>query len=69
MLRSIGVDQNIVNIIEDMYNRTECAIQIDGKLTEWIAVNAGVRQGCILSPKLFNVFLEYVMDEVKEPPW
>ena len=34
MLRSIGVDQNIVNIIEDMYDRTECAIQIDGKLTE-----------------------------------
>lgn len=65
MLRSIGVDQNIVAIIEDMYDRTECAIQIDGKLTEWFSVNVGVRQGCILSPTLFNVFLEFVMDEVK----
>ena len=64
MLRLI-VDQNIVNIIEDTYDRTECAIQIDGKLTEWFAVNVGVCQGCILSPTLFNVFLGYVMDKVK----
>ncbi len=65
MLRSIGVSHNIVDIIEYMYDNTECAIQIDGKITEWFKVKIGVRQVCVLSPTLFNVFLEFVMDEVK----
>ena len=65
MLRSIGISHKIVDIIEYMYDHTECSVQIDGKLTEWFPVTIGVRQGCILSPTLFNIFLEFVMDEVK----
>ena len=62
---AIGVDTKIVNIIEALYKDTECAIVIDGHITEWFKVNIGVRQGCILSPTLFNIFLEFVMKELK----
>ena len=57
--------QKIVDIIESMYNNTECAVRIDGKLTEWFKVLNEVRQDCILSPTLFNVFLEFVLDELE----
>ena len=65
MMIAIGVDTKIVNIIEALYKDTECAIVIDGHITEWFKVNIGVRQACILSPTLFNIFLEFVMKELK----
>ena len=65
MMTAIGVDTKIVNIIEALYKDTECAIVIDGHITEWFKVNIGVRQGCILSPTLFIIFLEFVMKELK----
>ena len=64
MMRYIGVNHKIVNIIEELYKNTECAIVINGQLTEWFKVEVGVRQGCIMSPTLFNIFLEFVMDEL-----
>ena len=64
MLRSIGVGKKIVNIIEQLYDETECAVIINGHLTDWFEVKVGVRQGCLLSPVLFNLFLEFVMNEI-----
>ena len=48
-----------------MYDNTQCSILVDGQMTEWFEVLVGVRQGCILSPSLFNLFLEFVIDELK----
>ena len=64
MLKSIGISIKIVNILEFMYKNTECTVMIDKNLTEWFRVEVGVRQGCILSPTLFNIFLEFVMDGI-----
>ena len=65
MMRSIGVDNKIVNIIEQLYEETECAVTINGHITDWFTVGVGVRQGCLLSPTLFNIFLEFVMQELE----
>ena len=48
-----------------MYDKTQCAVLIDGHITEWFNVIVGVRQGCLLSPTLFNLFLYFLMDEIK----
>jgi len=66
MMLAIGVDPKLVRIIESLYNDTECAVVIDGNLTEWFKVEIGLRQGCLLSPTLFNIFLEFVMKELKD---
>ena len=67
MMIAIGIDPKIVRIIESLYNETECTVVIDRQLTEWFAVKIGLRQGFPLSPTLFNIFLEFVMQELKKP--
>ena len=64
-LRSIGVDQVLVDLIENTYKQTECAVVINGKITDWFQVVTGVSQGCLLSPSLFNLFLEFVMKDLR----
>ena len=64
MMYSIGINSKIIKIIESMYNKSSCTIIVDGKLTEWFKVAIGVRQGCLLSPTLFNLFLDFVMEEL-----
>ena len=64
-MRSIGIDNKLVDLIENMYKQTKCAVMVNGKVTEWFDVIVGVRQGCLLSPSLFNLFLELVMKDVQ----
>ena len=64
MMRAIGVSTKIVNIIEKMYNNTQCSVAINGQLTKRFQVAMGVRQGCLLSPTLFSLFLDFVMAEI-----
>ena len=54
MIRTIGVNNKIVNITENMYNKTK-----------WFEVAVGFRQGCLLSTTLFKLFLDFTMKEVK----
>ena len=61
MLLAIGVDPKIVRIVEELYNNTECAVVIDGQLTEWFEVHVGLRQGIFLSPTMFNIVLDFVI--------
>ena len=44
-----------------MYSGTQSAVRVDGELTDWFGVNAGLRQGCLLSPALFNIYMDNVM--------
>jgi len=67
MLRAIGIDPRFVNIIENLYKNTGVLLLINVvnlQVTKWFKVKVGVRQGCLLSPILFNIFLDYVMDEL-----
>ena len=65
-LRSIGVDKALVDLIECIYKQSTCSVMVNGKISDWFDVLIGVRQGCLLSPGLFNLFLEFVMEDVKK---
>ena len=65
MMRSVGIIKNIVSIVEKIYDKTVFAVFDDGLLNESFSVSFGVRQGCILYSTLFNLFLDFVMDEIK----
>ena len=55
MMRSIGICNKIVNIIEKMHEKATCAVVVDGILTRWLSLSIGVRQGCFLY-QLYSIF-------------
>lgn len=59
------VKLSIPKILEKLYKNSKCVVTIDGKLTEWFSVLVGVRQGYLLSPTPFDIFLEFVVNEIK----
>src|SRR6218665_456111 len=61
VMRHYGYPEKIVIILENAYKDTFSAVRVNGELSEWFERVKGVLQGCVLSPLLFNIFLEMIM--------
>ena len=55
-----------VRAIEHLYDIAISAVQMDGSTGEWFRTTVGVRQGCLLSLTLFNIFLKRIMSDALE---
>ena len=60
LLRSRGVDPHLVDIIEDLYDGCSGEVMVQGYKSKKFAMKTGVRQGCALSPLLFNLFIDHI---------
>ena len=56
-LKSKGIRGKVFNLIKKIYTNEKCKIKVGGMLSDTFDANQGVRQGCILSPLLFNIFI------------
>ena len=56
-LKEKGIDGRILDIIRPLYLGDTASVKIDKSFSPPFATNIGVRQGCVLSPLLFNIFL------------
>src|SRR6218665_378659 len=61
VMRHYGYPEKIVTILENAYKDTFSAVRVNGELSEWFETVMGVLLGCVLSPLLFNIFLEMIM--------
>ena len=66
-LKKQNIHSNLVHLIGSLYENTSCGVLVDSKIDDWFHTTVGVRQGCLLSPCLFNIFLEQIMTEALEP--
>ena len=66
ILRRYGVSDKMCNIIRALYGSSKSAVRVDGELSDWFSVKTGVRQGCVLSPMLFNIYMDHVIREALE---
>ena len=62
----MGFSKHLVRLIESLYLNQEAAVRVDGEMSEWFKVGKGVRQGCILSPYLFNIYAENIMRNFRD---
>ena len=65
-MRKYNISDNLVHTIEQLYDKATSAVQMNGSIGEWYRTTVGVRQGCLLSPTLFNIFLEQIMSDALE---
>ena len=60
-MRKYNISANLVRTTEQLFDKTTSADQMNGSIGEWFRTTIGVRKGCLLSPSLFNIFLERIM--------
>ena len=65
-LQNLGIDGNMLNMIGSIYNDTECCVRINGKTTNWFSVTWGLKQGCLLSTTLFNLYINDLVTQLKQ---
>ena len=64
-LLGIGISGKMTSILRNLYEETSCCIKIDNDKSDFFPVNQGVRQGCILSPLLFNLFIDDLCNDLQ----
>ena len=57
----MGIPDHLTCLLRNLYAGQEAAIRTGHGLSDWFQIGKGVRQGCILSPCLFNFYAEYIM--------
>ena len=57
----MGIPEHLTCLLRNLYAGQEATVRTGYGKTNWIQIGKGVRQGCILSPCLFNLYAEYIM--------
>ncbi len=65
-LIDVGIRGKMWRVIKNLYDVVESSVLVGQQRTEWFPVEAGVRQGCILSPILFIIFIDGLVSAVKK---
>ena len=60
-MRKYNINASIMRAIENLYDKAQSAVLFNGSTGKWCRTTVGVRQGCLLSPTLFTIFLERIM--------
>ena len=63
-VKKYNISTNLIQAIKNLYNKDTSAVLFNGSIGDWFRTTIGVRQGCLLSPTLFNIFLERIMTDL-----
>lgn len=63
VMRSFNIEEGLIQMVAALYKNASSAVLLNNQLGEFFAMTIGVRQGCLLSPILFNIFLEKIMQD------
>ena len=63
VLRSFNIEEELVKAIQALYENSSSTVLLNSQLGEFFKTTIGVFHGCLLSPSLFNLFLEKIMEE------
>ena len=61
ILKEMGIPDSLTCLLRNLYEGQEATVRNGHGTTDWFQIGKGVHQGCILSPCLFNLYVEYIM--------
>ena len=61
ILKEMGIPDHLTCLLRNLYAGQEAKVRTGHGTTDWFQIGKGVRQGCILSPCLFDLYAEYIM--------
>ncbi len=60
-----GVGGKLLSAIKSFYEEASACVKISGETSEPFEIKVGLRQGCVMSPWLFNIYMDGVMREIQ----
>ena len=60
ILKEMGIPDHLICLLRNLYAGQEVTVRTEHGTTDWFQIGKGVRQGCILSRCLFNLYAEYI---------
>uniref|UniRef100_A0A4W2G8G9 RNA-directed DNA polymerase n=1 Tax=Bos indicus x Bos taurus TaxID=30522 RepID=A0A4W2G8G9_BOBOX len=61
ILKEMGIPDHLTCLLRNLYAGQEATVRTGHGTTDWFQIGKGVHQGCILSPRLFNLYAEYIV--------
>ena len=65
ILKEMGIPDHLTCLLRNLYAGQEATVRTGHGTTDWLQIEKGVRQGYILSPCLFNLYAEYIMENAR----
>ena len=65
-MKKYNISANLIQVIKNLYDKATSAVLFNRSIGDWFNTPVEVQQGCLLSPTLFNIFLERIMTDALE---
>ena len=65
-MKKYNISTDLIQVIKNLYSKATSAVFFNVSIGDWFRTTVGVQQGCLLSPTLFNIFLEKIMTDAFE---
>ena len=65
ILKEMGIPDHLTCFIQNLYAGQEVTVRTGHGTTDWVQIGKGVCQGCILSPWLFNLYVEHILQNAR----
>ena len=61
-----GINGQLLKVVQSLYEKSEACVRVCREDGEWFEVGVGLKQGCVMSPWLLNLFMDAAMKQVRE---
>ena len=65
-MKKYNISTSLIQVTKNLYNKVTSAVLFNSSIGDWFQTTVRVRQGCLLAPTLFNIFLERIMTDTLE---
>ena len=65
ILKETGIPDYLTCLLRNLYAGQEATVRTEHGTTDWFQIRKGIHQGCILSPCLFNLYAEYIIQNAR----